>query len=188
MLYRGLIKDHLTKIDLAKYQNRTRINEQIRAPEVRVVTSEGENLGVLSVDEAIEHARDRGLDLIEISPNANPPVAKIMDYGKYKYEESKKEKERKAKATTTETKEIQVKLNTGDHDLELKAKRASEWLARGDRVKIELFLRGRSKYLEKEFLEERLKRPLKLLTVDYKIAEEPRKGPKGPYLIIERTK
>lgn len=166
----------------------TRINENIRALEVRVIGAEGENLGVLTITEAIRLARVANLDLIEISPNANPPVAKITDYGKYMYQEAKKEKDRKAKATTTETREVQVKIATGENDLSLKARRASEWLENGDRVKVELYLKGRSKYLEKPFLEERLKRILKLIATNHKIAEGPKDGPKGPYLILEREK
>ena len=154
---------------------------------MRVINDE-ENLGVLSTDEALKLARNQGLDLIEISPGAKPPVCKIMDFGKYKYEQAKKAKEIKAKSNTTETKEVQIKVNTGEHDLALKAKRASEWLRDGDRVKVELYLRGRTKYMEKSFFSERLERVLKLLTVDYKVAEAMRKGPKGYYLIIERDR
>ena len=81
---------------------------------------------------------------------------------------------------------MQVKIATGEHDLTLKAKRASKWLTEGHRVKLELYLRGRAKYLDKEFLHERMNRFLKLVTEEYKVAEEPRKGPKGLYMIIER--
>lgn len=149
---------------------------------------DGENFGVLTRDEALRKAREAELDLIEISPSAVPPVAKIMDYGKYRYEEKKKERDKRAKAHTTETKSIQVKIGTGEHDLALKAKRASEWLEEGHRVKVELYLRGRSKYLDKEFLRGRLERFLKLLTQDYKVAEVPQQSPKGLAMVIERTK
>jgi len=155
---------------------------------LRVITEDGENLGVLSLKEALEQAGVRGSDLIEISPNAKPPVAKIMDYGKYRYEEKKKEREQRSKAHSTETKNIQVKIGTGEHDLELKAKRASQWLAEGHRVKLELYLRGRAKYLDKKFLGERLERFLKFLTEEYTVAEEPSKSPKGLSMIIERKK
>jgi len=171
-----------------KPSNRTAINDGIRAPELRVIDAEGENVGVLKLGAALDLARAQGLDLIEISPRAKPPVAKIMDYGKYKYETAKKAKEIKAKANKTETKEVQIKVNTGEHDLELKAKRASEWLEGGDRVKVELYLRGRTKYMEKSFFKERLDRVLKLLTIEYRLAEEMKKGPKGYYLIIEKAK
>ncbi len=169
-------------------RDRTRVNEFIRSPEVRVIGPEGENFGVLSTKIAIDKARELGLDLIEISPNANPPVAKIADFGKYKYEESKKQKEAKHRAHTTEVKQIQVKIGTGEHDLALKAAKASEWLASGDRVKVDLFLPGRSKYMDQKFLKERLDRVLRLLTVPYKVAMPPEKSQKGLSMLIERSK
>ena len=107
-------------------------------------------------------AQSKGLDLIEINPNGNPPVAKLMDFGKYQYEASKKLKKAKAGAKPTETKSIQVKIGTGEHDLELKARKASEWLAEGNRLKIDLFLPGRSKYLDLKFLKERFSNPFYL--------------------------
>ncbi len=165
---------------------KVRINHQIKAPELRVITESGENLGVLTIDKALAVARERELDLIEISPLAVPPVAKIMDYGKYQYDEKKKEKSAKARSQTTEIKSIQVKIGTGEHDLELKAKKVSEWLGAGDRVKIDLFLIGRSKYMDFNFLKERLERILKLITVEYKVAQAPLKGPKGLTTIIEK--
>lgn len=137
--------------------------------------------------EALEKAHELSFDLIEISPNANPPVAKIMDYGKFQYDERKKEKTAKAKSKTVETKNVQVKVGTGDHDLELKAKKASEWLTEGNRVKIDLFLVGRSKFMDIKFLKERLERILRLISVNYKIAEEPKKSPKGLTIVIEKA-
>lgn len=165
---------------------RVKINYQIKAPELRVITAEGENLGVLPIAKALEEAKNRGFDLIEISPNATPPIGKIMDYGKYLYDEKKKVKVAKTKTVTTELKTVQVKIGTGEHDLNLKAKRVSEWLGEGNRVKIDLFLVGRSKYMDLNFLKERLERILKLITVDYKIAQEAVKGPKGLTTIVER--
>lgn len=164
----------------------TRINHRIQARELRVIGPEAENLGILSLEEALKKADEYGLDLIEISPNAKPPVAKIADFGKYQYEEKKKDKQAK-KSHSTEVKNVQVKLGTGDHDLALKAKKTSEWLAEGDRVKVDLFLPGRAKYLDEKFLKERLERMLKLVSVDYKIAEPPKKSPKGMTAIIEKA-
>ncbi|MEI6659831.1 MAG: translation initiation factor IF-3 [bacterium] len=163
-----------------------RINNQIRADEMRVISSTGENLGVLSFKDALALAQSEGLDLIEISPNTNPSIAKIADYGKYKYEQNKKQKKSKAGSKRTETKAVQIKIGTGDNDLALKAKKASEWLAEGHRIRVELFLSGRSKYMPDPFLKERLDRVLHLITVDYKIAEEYKKGPKGPTITIEK--
>ena len=104
-------------------------------------------MGVITLQEALTKATEVGLDLIEISPNAVPPVAKIMDYGKFQYAENKKQKVARQKVHTVEVKNIQVKIGTGEHDLELKAKRVGEWLSEGNRVKIDLFLIGRAKYM-----------------------------------------
>ena len=165
---------------------RVKINHQIKAPELRVITAEGENLGVITTAVAIAEAQKRGLDLIEISPTAVPPIAKIMDYGKYLYDEKKKQKVAKAKTVTSELKIVQVKIGTGEHDLELKAKNVSGWISEGNRVKIDLYLIGRSKYMDMNFLKERLDRIMKLITVEYKIAQDVVKGPKGLSLIIEK--
>ena len=166
---------------------RERINNQIRAKELRVIGSENENLGILSFRDAMTKAEELGLDLIEISPNALPPVAKIMDSGKYQYEQNKKLKNAKG-AKPTETKSIQIKIGTGDHDLSLKAKKASSWLAEGHRIKVELFLAGRAKYMNEIFLKERLDRVLHLITENYKISEPYKKGPKGLAITIEKAK
>ena len=165
---------------------KVKINYQIKAPELRVITSEGENLGVMTLENAQKEAQNRGLDLIEISPTAMPPVAKIMDYGKYSYEEKKRAKANKSNSQTSELKIVQVKIGTSDHDLELKAKKVSEWLNEKNRVKIDLFLIGRSKFMDMQFLKERMERILKLVTIDYKIAQDVIKGPKGLSIIIER--
>jgi translation initiation factor IF-3 len=173
-----------------KKNQQTRINNQIRAREVRVIdtTEEGKEPQVMDSRDAIALAQEKGLDLIEISPNAKPPVAKIMDYGKFKYDEKKKAKEQKKKTHQTETKAIQVKIGTGDDMLTLKAKKASEWLKEGHRIKVELYLVGRSKYTDKDFKQERLDRILNLITENYKIAQPLKKSPKGMMVIIEKDK
>lgn len=164
------------------------INGQIRAKELRVIGFNGENYGIISTQEALDHAKEAGADLIEISPNAQPPVAKIMDYGKFQYDQKKKIKVQKAKAHNVEVKGIQIKVGTDDNDLNIKAKKASEWLNEGHRVKIELFLPGRTRFLEEAFLHERIGRILKLITVEYKVAEEIKKVPKGLSTMIEKAK
>jgi translation initiation factor IF-3 len=169
-------------------QLRERINNQIRASEVRVISNEGVNLGVLSFKDALARATAEGLDLIEISPNAVPPIARIADFGKYQYEQNKKQKKARAGAKSTETKSIQIKIGTGENDLALKARKASAWLKEGHRIKVELFLSGRSKYMPDAFLRERLDRVLHLITENFKIAEEYKKGPKGPTITIEKDK
>ena len=167
---------------------RVRINHQIRAPEIRVITEDGQNLGIMSPSDALKKAEEVGLDLIEISPNATPPIAKIMDYGKFQYTEKKKQKDSKSKIQNIEIKSIQVKIATDEHDLIMKAQKASEWLKEGHRVKLLLFLSGRAKYLDKNFLNERLERLLKLITEEYKIAEASQRGPKGIIITIEKLK
>lgn len=163
-----------------------RLNKQIRARELRVLDGEGENIGILTLDEALKIAEEKGLDLIEISAKAVPPLVKIMDYGKFQYEEKKKRKLAKSKAHVTETKTLQVKIGTGEHDLALKAKRASGWLKEGHRIKLDLYLVGRAKYTPMDFKKERLERILHLITEPYKIAEPAKKSPKGVTIILEK--
>jgi translation initiation factor IF-3 len=165
---------------------RTRINQAIRAPELRVIGPEGENLGTLSLADAQKAADKAKLDLIEISPKAKPPVAKITDFGEWRYETKRKASAAKAKAHNTETKSAQVKIGTGEHDQQLKAKRIADWLEEGHRVKVDLFLWGRYKYMEPEFLKERLDRFLKIVPTEYKIADPIKKSPKGFTATIER--
>jgi len=165
---------------------RVRINNFIKAPELRVITEDGQNLGVIPLAQAFKEAQARNLDLIEISPNAVPPIAKIMDYGKFQYDEKKKQKVAKSRTQTSDLKNIQVKIGTGDHDLELKAKKASEWLEEGHRVKIDLYLVGRSKYMDINFHKERMDRIFKLITTEYKVVSPPTKGLKGLTATIEK--
>jgi translation initiation factor IF-3 len=154
--------------------------------ELRVIGSTGENVGVISLQKALDLAKAANLDLIEISPNAVPPVAKIMDYGKFQYVEQKKEKEVKAKSHVTETKAIQIKIGTSERDLELKAKKVSEWLKDGHRVKLDLYLPGRTKYMDPKFLQERMDRILRLISEEYKVAEPTVRGPKNLSMVLER--
>lgn len=169
-----------------------KINDAIRALEVRVISDELGNLGVMKTKEAIAKAFELGMDLIEISPDANPPVTKIADYGKFIYAQSKKQKEvkqkTKAASASGEVKNIQIKVGTGDGDIAIKAKKASEWLIDGNRVKIELFLRGRTKFMDKEFLKERLERILKYIEIPHKIVDTIKESPKGLVVTIEKTK
>jgi len=166
---------------------RERINNQIRAPELRIIDAATGNLGVMKLSEALALAREKGVDLIEISPTANPPIAKIMDYGKFQYEQNKKQKKARAGSKATETKSIQVSIGTSEHDLEMKAKMASKWLKEGHRVKVELFLAGRAKYMDPVFLKERMDRALKFITENYKIADHFKKIPKGAMVILEKA-
>ncbi|MFT7328099.1 MAG: translation initiation factor IF-3 [Crocinitomicaceae bacterium] len=167
--------------------DRLKINEGIRASELRVLTDDGEST-VMSRDAALKLATDQGLDLIEVTAKANPPVARITDYGKYAYDQKKKQKEIKAKAHTVEVKNIQIRVATGEADLKMKAGRADKWLNEGHRVKAELYLRGRAKYMDKKFLNGRLGNVLEMITVEYKIVDNYKPSPKGIAILIEPLK
>lgn len=121
----------------------TRINRDIRARQVRVVDDEGELLGILTVPEALAAAEERGLDLVEVSPNADPPVCRIMDYGKYKYQASKRAAEAKKKSAKVEVKEVKMRPKTEEHDFQVKLRNARRFLEDGNRVKVTVMFRGR---------------------------------------------
>lgn len=120
-----------------------RINREIRVPKVRVIGQNGEQIGVLTIQEALKKAEEDGLDLVEIVPGANPPVCKIIDYGKYRYDQTKREKESKKASHQVKVKEIKVKPNIDEHDLQTKLRHAREFLAKGNKVKFSCMFRGR---------------------------------------------
>jgi translation initiation factor IF-3 len=126
-------------------REQTQINEYIRAKEVRLIDETGEMRGIVSIDEALAMAEEADLDLVNISPNADPPVCKILDYGKYRYEQQKKEKNAKKNQHVTEIKEIRLSASIEDHDITVKAKAASKFLQDGDKVKVSLRFRGRER-------------------------------------------
>ena len=117
-----------------------RINNQIRVPKIRVVSEEGEQLGIISTEEALDRAHDAGLDLVEVAPNERPPVCRIMDYGKFKYEKNKKQHNSHAR---TKTKEIRLRPKTGEEDIRTKIRRAEKFLKNKDKVQISVLFRGR---------------------------------------------
>ena len=119
------------------------MNDRIRAPEIRLIGAEGENLGVVTPERGVELAEDVGLDLVEISPNAAPPVCKIMDFGKYKYEQQKRESEARKKQKIIEVKEVKFRPNTDTHDYDVKMRNVVKFLTNGDKVKVTLRFRGR---------------------------------------------
>ena len=121
------------------------INEEIRAKELRIIDTDGTQLGIMSREEAMELAENKKLDLVCIAPKAAPPVCKILDYGKYKYELQKKEKEAKKKQKTTQVKEIRLSTFIEDHDIMVKAKTGAKFLKDGDKLKVSLRFRGREK-------------------------------------------
>ena len=123
--------------------DRLRINHRIRVPEVRVIGEEGEQLGVMPTHEALRLAEERGVDLVEISPRAFPPVCRVMDYGKYKYEQAKKKQQARKHASTVEIKEIKFRPKTEEHDMDFKVKHVRRFLEEGNKVRLVIVFRGR---------------------------------------------
>jgi len=148
------------------------VNDRIRAREVRVVDPKG-NHGIFPIDDALRMAEDQQLDLVEISPNAEPPVCKIMDYGKYRYEQQKKEKEAKKKQHTVELKEVRFRPHTDTHDFDFKVKHAKKFLTDGDKVRAYVQFRGRD-IIYKDHGMELLARFIQELADYAKIDQEPK--------------
>lgn len=120
-------------------------NEYIKAPEVRLLGSEGENLGVVPTKEALQTAKEQELDLIEINPKADPPVAQIVDFGSFKYQKEKEAKKQKVRSHVSDMKGIRLSIRISDHDMDVRRKQAEKFLDRGDKVKAEIILRGRER-------------------------------------------
>ncbi|MBF0464613.1 MAG: translation initiation factor IF-3 [Nitrospirae bacterium] len=119
--------------------NKVKVNEQIKSPQIRLIDVEGGQLGIVAVRDAIRSAKEKGLDLVEVAPGANPPVCRIMDFGKYKYQISKKHSHRK----TTDVKEVKIRPRISDHDLERKVNQMIGFLGEGDKAKVSMYFRGR---------------------------------------------
>ncbi|HLW28041.1 MAG TPA: translation initiation factor IF-3 [Kiloniellales bacterium] len=130
-------------MDAAPSRDGPRVNDQIRIPNVRLIDENGDNVGVVATRDALLRAEDVGLDLVEISPMADPPVCKIMDYGKYKYEQQKRANEARKKQKIIEVKEIKMRPNINAHDYEVKMRSVSKFLSEGDKVKVTMRFRGR---------------------------------------------
>ncbi len=128
---------------IRKKSDDVRINERIRSSTVRLISAEGEQLGILSVRDAIQVAKDGGFDLVEVAPNSDPPVCRVMDYGKFRYQASKKVQEARKKSRGGQMKEIKLRPHTEDHDLGFKIKNLKKFLEKKHRVKITVFFRGR---------------------------------------------
>lgn len=163
-----------------------RVNHQIRIPELQVIDQDGKQLGVLKTFDALRIAKERDLDLVEVSPQASPPIAKLMDYGKYQYQKSKEEKAR-PKVKEIKTKAVRVGFKTGEHDLAFIGRKAEEFLEEGHWVKVELTLRGREKAFGDRGLE-RMEHFLSKLTVPFTRQGTPKRGPYGWVLVIQKDK
>jgi translation initiation factor IF-3 len=138
-----LLLFHLHSTGGVSITNELRVNGAIRAKEVRVVAPDGSQIGVKKLNEALWLAEQLDLDLVEVAPNAKPPVCRLMDYGKYKYEQSVKQREARKKQTRTTIKELRMKVRIGDHDFDITKRKAKDFLAEGDKVKVTIRFRGR---------------------------------------------
>ncbi len=147
---------------------KTRLNHQITAPEVRVVNEEGQQVGVMKTSQALELAREHGLDLVEIAPQAKPPVVKIIDFAKFKYQQKKALSQAKKNTKKTEVKTLWLTMRIGEHDMQIKAKKVDEFLADGDMVRIELRMKGREQAFP-DIARQNLEKFIKLLTQSYKV-------------------
>lgn len=154
-------------------QDGVRRNEMIRAREVRVIGSDGEQLGILQRNDAIEMAKEAGLDLVEVAAASDPPVCRIMDFGKFRYEQQKKRQEAKKRQTVVQIKEIKVRPKTDDHDYETKLRHIRRFLEAGDRCKITVFFRGRE-IVHKERGQDILDRVIRDLEDVAKVEQEAR--------------
>lgn len=164
------------------------INQQIRAREVRLIDETGQQLGVINLEKALQLAWERHLDLIQVTEKVEPPVCKIMDYGKYLYQEKKKEKAATKKQKGGELKGIRLTFNISQHDLETKARQAEKFLKVGDKVRIEMILRGREKALG-NFAKEKINKFLETLQnfYPYKVERELKREPRGFSMIISKS-
>ena len=158
----------------AKKDTGLRTNEQIIANEVRVISSTGKQLGIISIREALNHAEDEGYDLVEVSPDAKPPVCKIIDYGKLKYREQKSKKEAKKKQKTIEVKEIKMRPGIDIHDYQVKVKALNKFISGGNKVKVSMRFRGRE--MEHQNLGFDLLKKLTNEVAEYAKVEVPPKG------------
>ena len=158
----------------AKKESGPRTNQQIIASEVRVISSTGEQLGIINIREALNRAEDEGYDLVEVSPDAKPPVCKIIDYGKLKYREQKSKKEAKKKQKTIEIKEIKMRPGIDIHDYQVKVRALSKFIGEGNKVKVSMRFRGRE--MEHQNLGFALLKKLTLEVAEYAKVEVPPKG------------
>jgi len=157
---------------IGKKSDDVRVNERIRSKVIRLISAEGGQLGIVSLREALEAAKDEGLDLVEVAPNSDPPVCRVMDYGKFRYQASKKVQEARKKSRGGQMKEIKLRPHTEDHDLAFKVKNLRKFLEKKHRVKVTVFFRGREMaYMNAG--EEMLKRVAEEISEDGAIEQPP---------------
>lgn len=165
---------------------KTRLNERIRAREVRVIDDSGNQLGVMSKQDAIDEARRAGLDLVEVSPNADPPVAKIVDWGKYNYQKTKQQQKNKRKNKVNELKQMRLGLKIGDHDLDVKLRKIQTFLDAGSKVKVTVFYRGREN-AHKELGFQLAERVIEALGEDITVEQKPQLAGRQLHFVIRKT-
>lgn len=158
--------------------NRLRVNEGIRISRVRVIDEDGAQIGIMHPTEALLHAKRAGLDLVEISPHTNPPVCRILDYGKYQYEQAKKERETRKTHKQVETKGVRIGFKIGDYDLRLRKERTEKFLHNGNKVRVEIALRGREKAYQ-DMAREKLESFIQSIEAPHHIEEHISKSPRG---------
>lgn len=162
-----------------------RVNREIRADKLIVIDETGKNLGVLSRDEAFKITQEKGLDLVEVNPVANPPVAKMVDYGKFEYQQRKSERKAKVSKKRQELKNIKIGLKTSRHDLEVKAGQAGKFLSKGHKVRLEIFLKGREK-AHRDLARTKLLEFEKIVPLDHKPESSVMSSPSGWAVIVSR--
>ena len=166
---------------------RPRANHQIRVPEVRLIDSEGHNQGVVSIQKALQAAVQAQLDLVEISATATPPVARIIDMGKYMYEAEKKEREAKKKQKDSNvTKGVRITMRSSQHDLEIQAQKLDKFLEKGYKVKVDLIMRGREKGL-RTLADEKMQTFLGMVEQQHKIDRPTQKQPRGVSILVSKV-
>ncbi len=166
-----------------KINTTIRINEAIRANELRVIGGNGEQLGIMSRQEALKHAEDAGVDLVEISPNANPPVAKIIDWGKYQYQKMKEQQKNRKSSKQSELKQMRFGLKIGAGDLDIKLRKVRGFLSEGHKVKIQIFYRGRE-MAHKELGYDMINRIITLLEDDAVVEQQPQMAGRNLSIVI----
>lgn len=161
-----------------RFEKRLRLNNQIRVPEIQVIDDQGQQLGVMPVYEALKLANDKNLDLVEVGPQAKPPLAKIMDFGKYMYQKEKKERGQKSKSASQEIKTVKIGFKTEIHDMMVRASQADKFLKKGHKVRLQLTLRGKEREMA-NLGREKLIKFLELISETYIQESEVKRFPGG---------
>ena len=174
-------------LPLPENTNRARVNDKIRVPTVRLIDETGQQVGVVAIQEALTKAQAAGLDLVEVSPDAKPPVCRIQDYSKFLFEQQKKDRQAKANAHKSDTKEVRLRPGTGQGDIDIKAKHAREFLAEGHKVSILLQFRGRE-MSHRELGIEMIRKFTAMLADIAKMEQEPRMEGKRMHALLAPTK